>query len=489
MTCRLAALLVGGTLLTLAQSPAHGQSTGGDVALELRQNVVRVTAEWSNGTLSDGFGFIVGERGGFLYVVTADHVVRGEGPDAVDRSPAVAFFHDQGKEYKAELLDTRLRRGDGDLAVVRVQLPRGLTWRRNAVALSRVKRGTGLWFVGLQRDWFAPIQPGMANRVDVGGTIVAEGLNIKVGTSGGPLISEAGIVGMVVVDTGTFVRATPIDLIERAVKNWNYPWQLGAAPVPVHECDRLAASPFEASRPPGIPGILRNKIDFSNAIPACTEAVNEYPQTPRFAFQLGRAYFAGGKRTEAVSWFRKVAEQGYALAQAGLGQMYETGDGGLSKDDAQAMRLYRLAADQGNAIGRTGLGHMYAQGRGGLTQDDAKAVRLYRLAVDQGYPMAQVRLGHMYARGRGGLTMNESKAVRLYRLAADQGSAAGQFDLGAMYEHGRGGLPRDTAQAERLYRLAAAQGNEHATKALERMANPTNSREPRHRQHRPRFPR
>jgi TPR repeat protein len=60
------------------------------------------------------------------------------------------------------------------------------------------------------------------------------------------------------------------------------------------------------------------------------------------------------------------------------------------------VRLYKLAADQGNAIGQLYLGEMYIYGRGGLAQDQAEAVRLYKLAADQGYADAQVFLGILY---------------------------------------------------------------------------------------------
>lgn len=188
----LVSLLLGGALLFLAQSHSYGQTTT-ELSLELRHNVVRVTATWANGTVYDGFGFIAGERDGFLYIATADHVVRGNGPDAIDRSPAVAFFQDQGAEYKAELLATRLQPGEGDLAVLRIQPPRNLTWRRDAVAAGRVKRGTEIRFIGLQGGWFVPTRVGMVNSIEPVGTIIGEGLDIKVGTSGAPLISPGGL--------------------------------------------------------------------------------------------------------------------------------------------------------------------------------------------------------------------------------------------------------------------------------------------------------
>src|ERR1700674_1738175 len=69
-----------------------------------------------------------------------------------------------------------------------------------------------------------------------------------------------------------------------------------------------------------------------------------------------------------VRLLKRAASKGNANAQARLGYFYETGRGGLAKDDREAGRLYRLAADQGNAAARNNLGLFYREGRGGLTK-------------------------------------------------------------------------------------------------------------------------
>ncbi|WP_317319369.1 tetratricopeptide repeat protein, partial [Alistipes communis] len=51
--------------------------------------------------------------------------------------------------------------------------------------------------------------------------------------------------------------------------------------------------------------------------------------------------------TEAVKWYRKAAEQGYAVAQFEMGWCYKHGYG-VPKDLAEAKRWYRKAADAGN---------------------------------------------------------------------------------------------------------------------------------------------
>src|ERR1041384_3056937 len=72
-----------------------------------------------------------------------------------------------------------------------------------------------------------------------------------------------------------------------------------------------------------------------------------------------------------------------------------------------AVRFYRLAAEQGDSGGQASLAVMYESGRGGLAKDEVEAVRLYRLAVDQGNAYAQTRLGLMHEHGRGGLEKND----------------------------------------------------------------------------------
>lgn len=49
---------------------------------------------------------------------------------------------------------------------------------------------------------------------------------------------------------------------------------------------------------------------------------------------------------EALKWYRKAAEQGYAPAQNILGVTYTTGHG-VPNDDVEAVKWYRKAAEQG----------------------------------------------------------------------------------------------------------------------------------------------
>jgi TPR repeat protein len=82
---------------------------------------------------------------------------------------------------------------------------------------------------------------------------------------------------------------------------------------------------------------------------------------------------------QAVSWYRKAAEQGDADAQFGLGTMYFNGRG-VPQDYAQAVSWFRKAAAQGDAKAQNSLGVMYANGQG-VPQDAAIAYALYNLSA------------------------------------------------------------------------------------------------------------
>ena len=51
----------------------------------------------------------------------------------------------------------------------------------------------------------------------------------------------------------------------------------------------------------------------------------------------------------SLKWWRKAADQGYAVAQSYVANYYATGLGGLSKDEVEALKWYRKAAAQGEA--------------------------------------------------------------------------------------------------------------------------------------------
>jgi uncharacterized protein len=69
-------------------------------------------------------------------------------------------------------------------------------------------------------------------------------------------------------------------------------------------------------------------------------------------------------------------------------------------DYVTAMRLFLPLADQGDALAQTTLGEMYASGKG-VPQDYAQALVWLRKAADKWFAPAQDDLSWMYVEGQG----------------------------------------------------------------------------------------
>jgi len=124
-------------------------------------------------------------------------------------------------------------------------------------------------------------------------------------------------------------------------------------------------------------------------------------------------------------------------------------------DYAQHIAELRAEAEAGNAKKQWELGELYAWG-GGVTQDQAQALKWWTRAAAQGDPWAHVCLGSAYLYGDG-VDASDALAAVFYRVAAKAGDPLAQCCLGDLYREGRG-VPQDSRQAEVWYRRAAAQG-------------------------------
>ena len=135
-------------------------------------------------------------------------------------------------------------------------------------------------------------------------------------------------------------------------------------------------------------------------------------------YEDGLTAYQRGDYATAVTWFRKAADQGVAIAQVTLGLMHAEGEG-VPQDYAEAVKWLRKAAKQGLVEAQTLLGFMYHDGEG-VPQDIAEAVKWWRMAVEQGDVDAQYNLGHMYREGRG-VSQDYVCAHMWYNLAAALG--------------------------------------------------------------------
>jgi len=158
--------------------------------------------------------------------------------------------------------------------------------------------------------------------------------------------------------------------------------------------------------------------------------------------------------SKAVKLYKKLAEDGHALAQNNLGTIYE---GGLvtTRDTSKAKYWYRKAAEQDLAIAQVNLGGLYYYGEG-VTKNYKEALYWFSKAAKQNDSMGQITLASLYYFGHG-VDKDMQEVFYWIRKAAENGSGMAQHKLATMYEDGLG-VQRNYRKAQEWYRKANKQG-------------------------------
>ncbi|HET6180873.1 MAG TPA: tetratricopeptide repeat protein [Candidatus Sulfotelmatobacter sp.] len=133
---------------------------------------------------------------------------------------------------------------------------------------------------------------------------------------------------------------------------------------------------------------------------------------------------------DAVEYFRRSADLGYAPAQVALGYFYETGTF-APKEPAQALSLYKKAALQDDPLAQWLAGRMvYASMVS--PRDLNEAVALLQTSADHGNPFGQYLLGKIKL-----VRQEYSQSVQWLRKAAEQGLPQAQQQLAIRLRDGQ----------------------------------------------------
>ena len=81
-------------------------------------------------------------------------------------------------------------------------------------------------------------------------------------------------------------------------------------------------------------------------MPACEAAVQKYPGTARFMYQLGRAHHKSDNFATAALWYKTAMEHGSGFGEAAYGLMLMDRQG-VQKDIAKAVSLFQRRRRQG----------------------------------------------------------------------------------------------------------------------------------------------
>lgn len=171
-----------------------------------------------------GFGFIVGERDRKLYVVSASHIVHYAGMSGRDSIVVrrVKFFTGTSKAASLRPEQSTAL----DLAILTVEKPKGFEWRRACLGSGEVT-DQKVWYVGRDSTWHVNSVPGQVNRKsEEASEIYIENLPLKDGTSGAPVVTANGIIGMVKREGALESRATLVDGIKGFAIDHKLPWDL-----------------------------------------------------------------------------------------------------------------------------------------------------------------------------------------------------------------------------------------------------------------------
>jgi len=110
------------------------------------------------------------------------------------------------------------------------------------------------------------------------------------------------------------------------------------------DCDKYAA---EIDNNVNVPGVEFDQIKVEIAIPACQSAVAAHAGNARLMHNLARSLDKAGMYEEAVAWYGKAADLGFAWSQNNLGVLVIYGHG-TPKIFARGVALIRAAAEQKN---------------------------------------------------------------------------------------------------------------------------------------------
>jgi len=233
------------------------------------------------------------------------------------------------------------------------------------------------------------------------------------------------------------------------------PYSSASAKAPVTDCNRLAAHPQDVHKV--APGIDFDNIDAAHAIAACRDALANFPDEPRFAYQLARSLDRGGQFLTAMEMYRRLADAGYVQAQVTMGISYLDGTV-VETDPTKAAQWFRRAQESGHPQAEFYLGLMFERGLG-VTKNKEEAQRLLRQSVDAGYDGALVALADLLHKAH-----DWCDALPLYQKASEKGFVAATIAYAAMLAGGEC-VAVDLDQAKEMLKPIAESGDAEAERA------------------------
>jgi len=150
------------------------------------------------------------------------------------------------------------------------------------------------------------------------------------------------------------------------------------------------------------------------------------PATPAVGAPLDDALKAleAGSNPKAVELLTKLANEGNALAQFRLGDLYYHGHS-VAEDENMAIYWWKKSATSGNAEAMYQIAHAYLFGgtaAKSVADPDREAAIWYFQAASAGHAEAAYTLGLLFLAGKG-VVEDRDEAIRWFRSASNKGHA------------------------------------------------------------------
>lgn len=204
-------ILAGIAFLWAASAFTHGAAAQQDPT----PGVVKIQTRNGEGVQKEGSGFVVGFDRGLTFIATAAHVV-GE-----DARPRVVFAVVPHLTFEATPVRIEI---DSDVAVLKIF---GFVPGTVALPLDQrpVELADPLQAIGFPRRSLQPhLSTAVASSKDGSRIVLDE--ELAEGHSGGPLLREGRVVGLVNATDRDFAYATPTPFISQALAGWRVPFQM-----------------------------------------------------------------------------------------------------------------------------------------------------------------------------------------------------------------------------------------------------------------------
>ena len=180
----------------------------------LKKAVVRISAQARGEQRKVGTGFIAKLEPDSVYLVTASHVVEG------DNHPQVEFYTQPNKPVSATVV--RLEGGNPKgLALLRVEreIPAGLL-ALDLDASHQIHGGETITLIGFPRVVGTPWAVTQGTIAGLSGRDVTFTGAADEGNSGGPLLRDGKVIGVITEVAGQFGYATPAATLAFALEGW-----------------------------------------------------------------------------------------------------------------------------------------------------------------------------------------------------------------------------------------------------------------------------